>query len=220
MGLFDFLKGKKAAAPVEQKPVSEETPVQEAPAASTEPLAPEESAAFTAEPTPVPDLTVSMDGTPEKFRPMAEELLPPLLELLRSLCALEEEIFARSQQLEADKLKAGIPKSQVAPGWSELMQEYKERYGELVRDRCTEELLERGYARSCGKPAGYAYLNTGCRLAFTMKSSKRAVLEAIFPHGVDMQNQFVLRNTDAGWKLAEVNYGFASEPDKWHRFHI
>lgn len=221
MGLFDFLKGKKAAP---EKPVSKETPVQEKPAAPATPLAPvsEKPAAPAAEPesASTPELPVSLEGTPEKFRPMAEELLPPLLELLRSLCALEAEIFARSQQLEADKLKAGIPRSQEAPGWRELMEEYKERYGGLVQDRCTEELLARGYARSCGKPAGYDYLNTGCRLAFTMKSAKRAVLEATYPHGVDMLNQFVLRNTDEGWRIAEVHYGFASEPGKWHKHHI
>lgn len=116
---FDFLKGKKAAP---EKPVSKETPVQEKPAAPATPLRPfqEKPAAPAAEPesASTPELPVSLEGTPEKFRPMAEELLPPLLELLRSLCALEAEIFARSQQLEADKLKAGHPQEPGGP-WLE-----------------------------------------------------------------------------------------------------
>lgn len=79
---------------------------------------------------------VAIEDTPEKFRPAADEIVPPLLELLRARSALEAEIFARSRELEAKKLAAGIPQSQEAPGSEALWAEYERRYLELVQPRC------------------------------------------------------------------------------------
>ena len=77
----------------------------------------------------------TIQDTPEKFQPMAEELVPPLLELLRARNDLEREIQERFQALEAEKPALGIPKNQVHPDDPALWEEYRRRYLELVQPR-------------------------------------------------------------------------------------
>ena len=50
----------------------------------------------------------TIQDTPEKFQPMAEELVPPLLELLRARNDLEREIQERFQALEAEDRKSVV----------------------------------------------------------------------------------------------------------------
>ena len=167
------------------------------------------------EPDPI---QMEIADTPEKFRPMAEELVPPLVALLRQLSALEETFFQRSRELK--KAREARGERYVSQEEKDIWQQYKEAYGRLLDGRCTQALLDRGYAGSFGDPTAYGYLDTGCRLTFTMKSPARAVVETAFLHGVDMCHQFVLRNTEEGWRIDRVSYGFSSEPGKWHVFHI
>ena len=101
--------------------------------------------------------TVVQD-TPEKFRPLAEEIIPPLLELLEARNTLEREICARAMKLREEQAAAGLPPNQTTPAEEDLYEEYRCRYLELVRPRCTEKLLKWGAAGSWGKPAKYDYL--------------------------------------------------------------
>ena len=174
-----------------------------------------------ASPPPVPDpITMEIADTPEKFRPMAEELAPPLVELLRQLSALEEQFCRRSQALKSAREARG--ERYVSQEEQDIWTRYKEAYGRLLEGRCTQTLLDRGYAGSFGSPTAYGYLNTGCRLTFTMKSPGRAVVETRPSTGKawDLCHQFLLRSTEEGWRIDRVRYGFASEPGKWHIFHI
>ena len=174
-----------------------------------------------ASPPPVPDpITMEIADTPEKFRPMAEELAPPLVELLRQLSALEEQFCRRSQALKSAREARG--ERYVSQEEQDIWTRYKEAYGRLLEGRCTQALLDRGYAGSFGDPTAYGYLNTGCRLTFTMKSPGRAVVETRPSTGKawDLCHQFLLRNTPEGWRIDRVSYGFAGGPGKWHIFHI
>ena len=168
---------------------------------------------------PVPDpIAMEIVDTPEKFHPMAEELVPPLVELLRRLSALEVETCRRSRTVREAREAQG--ERYVSQEEKDIWTQYRESYGRLLEGRCTQALLDRGYGSSFGDPPAYGYLDTGCQLAFTMKSPARAVVETTFLHGVDMRHQFVLRNTPEGWRIDRVSYGFPSEPGKWHIFHI
>ena len=50
--------------------------------------------------------------TPEKFRPYAAEIVPPLLALLEARNELEREIWVRSIRLREEKAAAGISQHQ------------------------------------------------------------------------------------------------------------
>ena len=170
---------------------------------------------------PVPDpITMEIVDTPEKFRPMAEELVPPLVELLRSLSVLEGGTCGRSQALKRAREARG--EQYVSQEEKDIWKQYKEAYGSLLEGCCTQALLDRGYAGSFGTPTAYGYLNTGCRLTFTMKSPTRAMVETASSIGKawDLCHQFLLRSTEEGWKIDRVSYGYGGEPGKWHIFHI
>ena len=159
---------------------------------------------------------IVLKDTPEKYEKTADELIAFLLEFLGELNQLEEEIYIRDEKLVENKYKEGIPRHIVAPGSKELFAEYKERFGELAKDRCTAALLAQGYAGSYGNPTKYGYINGDFQLIFTMKSAKRAVIETRHYGGIEMKHQFVLKLTDEGWRVSERKYGFGNKTT-WYK---
>ena len=119
---------------------------------------------------------IVIQETPEKFHSLAQELAPPLVELLRQRNELEREICARSLKLREEQAAAGISPHLSTPAEEALWEEYRRRYLELVAPRCTEKLLRWGAAGSFGRPAKYDYLFDAPEPAvyFTMKSAKKA----------------------------------------------
>lgn len=166
------------------------------------------------------NVEIAVQDTPEKFRDMAEELVPPLLELLRRRNELEREICARSIKLREEKTAAGVSEHQTVPAEQELWEEYRRRYLELVRPHCTEKLLKWGAAGSFGKPARYDYLfeNPEAKVVFTMKTAKRAVVRTVARKSTDTCERFILRPSEEGWKVDGVDYSFGNNGD-WHCDH-
>ena len=58
---------------------------------------------------------IVMQDTPENFQPLAEALVPPLVELLRQRNELEREICTRSLKLREEQAAAGISPHQSTP---------------------------------------------------------------------------------------------------------
>ncbi len=79
------------------------------------------------------NIQIVFEDTPEKFQPLAEEILPPLLEVLKERNELEKEIFARSLKLRKEKAAAGVPEYQSGPEEEALWEEYGRRYLEIGR---------------------------------------------------------------------------------------
>ena len=46
-------------------------------------------------------MNIKIKNTPDKYKRMADEIIPPLLELLKELNSLEEEVFKRNSELDA-----------------------------------------------------------------------------------------------------------------------
>ena len=151
----------------------------------------------------------TIQDTPEKFQPMAEELVPPLLELLRARNDLEREIQERFQALEAEKPALGIPKNQVHPDDPALWEEYRRRYLELVQPRCVPGLLKYGAAGSCGKPARYDPLFEDPEGQVIFTTCKKS-WEACY--------RFTLKPFEDGWLIAGVEYRLGGESG-WHGEH-
>lgn len=149
---------------------------------------------------------VIFEDTPEKFRPLAGEIVPPLVELLRKRNGLEREICARALKLREEKAAAGVPAYQETPEEHALTEEYFRRYLELVQPRCTEKMLKWGAARSYGKPAKYDYLFDAPEpsVHFTMKSAKRAAVFSRNPVSYGYGYRFVLRPVEGAWKVDGV----------------
>lgn len=159
-------------------------------------------------------------NTSSKYESMVNEILSPLLELLQNLTLLEEEIFERDESLEAEKKELNISEHQVHPRWEDLMDEYYDRYTDLIEGRVSNKLLSKGYANSCGFPSNYSYAKgDDFEVELTMKSEKLATVIIDYVDVTEMRHKFVLRLSDNNWLIDEKYYGFAGE-DKWYSDRI
>lgn len=166
------------------------------------------------------NIIIEYRDTPEKLHGAADEVISYLVENLLKLNSIEEECSQLSEYQRRGIRIKGMPKNSEGI-WSL----YKTRYGEAVSSFCTDKLIARGYAQSMNgvrrvlAPDGvlveekiygrYAYLNYGCELAITMKSTKRAIIE-IFCFNrnrfdLNCWELFTLTNTDK-WRLADIKW--------------
>lgn len=166
-------------------------------------------------------LFVQVKDTPDRFRPMADTLVPPLLDLLRARSALEREIHDRWEAMDQAKLAAGVAYNQIAPGEPALWAEYRRRYLALVEHRCVPGLLKYGGPVSFGKPDKYGYLedDPACQVVFTMRSGKKAAVETWGHNGsLVVRHRLTLRSGEGEWLIARVEYGHGAGED-WHVDH-
>ena len=157
---------------------------------------------------------VILRDTAEKYSEKVKEIVPPFVDLMKAIVELEDSAFEKLEEQDAEKEKMGIPSSQVHPEFLDFMEEYREQYGALVSEHCTEKLLDRPYGGSIGRPAKYLDVVNG-PLYFTMKSANKAIIETENPKSSPEKLRFVLKNLDGVWKIDEVKYGFLDE-DTWY----
>ena len=161
-------------------------------------------------------MRVNYKNTPENYRAMVEIIIPPLLNLLKSLTLLEEEIFERNRALDKEKEALAIPANQVHPKWNELMDDYFHRQIQLMTGQVTRKCLEGGVRNSHGSPSEYNYVQTNdFSVDFIMTKAEEARIITHFQEALEMKHQFVLRLVDGNWLLDEKFYGFEDE-ETWH----
>ena len=161
-------------------------------------------------------MRVNYKNTSENYRAMVEIIIPPLLDLLKSLTLLEEEIFERNRALDKEKEALGIPSNQLHPLWNELMDDYFQRQMQLLTGRVTQKCLEGGVRNSYGSPSEYNYVKRNdFSVAFIMTKAEEARVITHFQEALEMKHQFVLRLVDGNWLLDEKFYGFEDE-ETWY----
>ena len=161
-------------------------------------------------------MRVNYKNTPENYRAMAEIIIPPLLDLLKSLTLLEEEIFERNRALDKEKEALAIPANQVHPKWNELMDDYFQRQMQLLTGRVTQKCLEEGVRNTYGSPSEYNYVQKNdFSVDFIMTKAEEARVITHYQEALEMKHQFVLRLVDGNWLLDEKFYGFEDE-ETWY----
>ena len=161
-------------------------------------------------------MRVNYKNTPENYQAMAEIIIPPLLDLLKSLTMLEEEIFERNRALDKEKEALAIPANQVHPKWNELMDDYFQRQMQLLTGRVTQKYLEGGVRNSYGSPSEYNYVKRNdFSVDFIMTKAEEARVITHYQEALEMKHQFVLRLVDGNWLLDEKFYGFEDE-ETWY----
>ena len=161
-------------------------------------------------------MIVNYKNTPENYRAMAEIIIPPLLNLLKSLTLLEEEIFERNRALDKEKEALAIPANQLHPKWDELMDDYFQRQMQLLTGRVTQKYLEGGVRNSYGSLSEYNYVQTNdFSVDFIMTKAEEARVITHYQEALEMKHQFVLRLVDGNWLLDEKFYGFEDE-ETWY----
>ena len=161
-------------------------------------------------------MRVNYKNTPENYRAMAEIIIPPLLNLLKSLTLLEEEIFERNRALDKEKETLGIPSNQLHPLWNELMDDYFQRQMQLLTGRVTQKCLEEGVRNTYGSPSEYNYVQRNdFSVDFIMTKAEEARVITHYQEALEMKHQFVLRLVDGNWLLDQKFYGFEDE-ETWY----
>ena len=161
-------------------------------------------------------MRVNYKNTPENYRAMVEIIIPPLLDLLKSLTLLEEEIFERNRALDKEKEALAIPANQVHPKWNELMDDYFQRQMQLLTGRVTQKCLEGGVRNTYGSPSEYNYVKRNdFSVDFIMTKAEEARVITHYQEALEMKHQFLLRLVDGNWLLDEKFYGFEDE-ETWH----
>lgn len=161
-------------------------------------------------------MRVNYKNTPENYRAMAEIIIPPLLNLLKSLTLLEEEIFERNRELDKEKEALAIPANQVHPKWNELMDDYFPRQMQLLTGRVTQNYLEGGVRISYSSLSEYNYVKRNdFSVDFIMTKAEEARVITHYQEALDMKHQFVLKLVDGDWLLDEKFYGFEDE-ESWY----
>ena len=157
-------------------------------------------------------MNIKIKNTPEKYKGMADEIILPLLELLKELNSLEEEVFKRNNELNAEKLILNIPANQNHPKWSGLMAEYESRYKEILKGKASDNLISKGYATHYSNPSEYFYVHSdNFLLEFAMQQSDMAIIIIHFNGATDMKHKFIVRQINKRWVVDEKYYGFADE---------
>ena len=157
-------------------------------------------------------MDIILKNTSEKYKRMVDEIIPPLLELLKELTLLEEEIFKRNHELDVEKSILNIPSNQIHPKWKELMTEYENRFEEMITGKVSENLMSKGYAIHYGNPSEYFYVNhDDFLLEFTMQQADMAVIVIHYQGAVDMKQKFMMRLINKKWLVDEKYYGFEDE---------
>ena len=157
-------------------------------------------------------MNIKIKNTPDKYKIMADEIVLPLLELLQELNSLEEEVFKRNSELDAEKLILNIPANQNHPKWIRLMAEYENRYEEILKGKASSNLMSKGYASHYSNPSEYFYANSkDFSLEFTMHQPDMAIIIIHFSGVTDMKHKFIVRQINKRWVVDEKYYGFADE---------
>ena len=157
-------------------------------------------------------MNIKIKNTPEKYKRMADEIVPPLLELLTELTLLEEEVYNRNRELDSEKSTLNIPANQNHPKWNELMAEYESRYEEILKGKASENLISKGYANHYSNPSEYFYTNSkDFSLEFTMQQPDMAIIIIHFSGATDMKHRFIVRWINKRWLVDEKYYGFVDE---------
>ena len=161
-------------------------------------------------------MRVNYKNTPKKYQTLAEIIITPLLDLLKSLTLLEEEIFERNRALDKEKEALAIPANQLHPKWDELMDDYFQRQMQLLTGRVTQKYLEGGVRNSYGSPSEYNYVKRNdFSVDFIMTKAEEARVITHYQEALDMKHQFVLKLVDGNWLLDEKFYGFEDE-ETWY----
>jgi len=157
-------------------------------------------------------MDIILKNISEKYKRMVDEIIPPLLELLKELTLLEEEIFNRNHELDVEKSILNIPSNQIHLKWTELMTEYKNRFEKMMEGKASENLMSKGYATHYGNPSEYFYVNhDNFSLEFTMQQADMAIIITHYKGAVDMKHKFMIRWINKKWLVDEKYYGFEDE---------
>lgn len=158
---------------------------------------------------------VKVVNTAKKYEGMEETIVPILFELLRERLALDEEMYEKTEKLEAEFEAKKDPNSISHLDLKPIWKEYNDRLTALIDGRVSEELKSRTRACALGDP-DYYYMNGEFAAEFTMRRADTATIVTTFKEisnripdcnrnadGIG-KHKFSMRLVDGKWILDNV----------------
>ena len=130
---------------------------------------------------------IDLTNVSAKFRPVAEDILPPLANLLEELYRLENDYFIQSKRLyrkgRVISFHEGI--REEITNDEDLKAKFKMLYRQLLDSHYTPKFLtqQRDCIHGTHYPADFKCLHTGCTIVLTMKSAGKATIDLLPNHG-------------------------------------
>ncbi len=153
-----------------------------------------------------------VNNAADKFKEMQPELCEFLFEMLCEINELEIKIGQRNALIE--KKTPGLNRDQISDEYKWLWSDFHDEYERIVRDKCTEKLLSKGYGKTFGTSIKYIWAEEnppaeiGERtLIFEMKAAKKAVIEVRYKRfGRSCASKFTLIKQDGKWLVDAHNW--------------
>lgn len=166
-----------------------------------------------------------INNAADKFKDMQAELCDFLFEMLREINAVEIKVGQRNALIE--KKTPGLDRDQISDEYKWMWSDFHDEYERIVRDKCTEKLLSKGYGDTFGTSIKYIWAEEsppaeiGERtLIFEMKAAKKAVIEVQYKRfGRSCASRFTLIKQDEKW-LVDAHNWISDYDNIWHRGHI
>lgn len=147
---------------------------------------------------------VELVNTSEKYAPMAETIVPVLFQLLRDRVALDEDIWAKDEEIGKQNIANGLREHAPTPEKKALWEEYHKRFFELIEGRVSEKLLKKSGANCMKNRSDYFYINGEFQAEFTMRQYNMATIIISFKTYHIEKHKFVMRLIDDKWLLDSV----------------
>lgn len=167
-----------------------------------------------------------INNAADKFKEMQPELCEFLFKMLREINALEIKIGQRNALIE--KKTPGLNRDQISDEYKWMWSDFHDEYERIVRDKCTEKLLSKGYGNTFGTSIKYiwaeenppAEIGDKRMLIFEMKAPRKAVIEAQYKRfGRSCASKFALIKQEEKW-LVDAHNWISDYDNVWHRGHI
>lgn len=166
-----------------------------------------------------------INNAPDKFKDLQPELCGFLFEMLREINDLEVRIGQRNAGIE--KRIPALDSAQISDEYKWLWRDFRDEYERIVRDKCTEKLLDKGYAKVFGTSIRYIWAEENPpaeiserKLIFEMKTAKKAVIEVQYKRSNrSCASKFTLIKQDEKW-LVDAHNRTSDYDNIWHRGHI
>lgn len=166
-----------------------------------------------------------INAAADKFRDKQPELCKFLFDMLREINALEIKIGKRNALIE--KKTPALDSAQISDEYKWMWSDFHDEYERIVSGKCTEKLLDKGYAKVFGTSIRYIWAEENPpaeiserKLIFEMKAAKKAIIEVQYKRFTQSRaSKFTLIKQDEKWLVDAHNW--TSDYDNiWHRGHI
>lgn len=156
-------------------------------------------------------LRISLKDTPERFHPVAKQVLPAFIKLFEDYAAQITPLMERDHAMRKQNADGKLSEQITA-----IEQESRQVKDRLFKGRITSNIYVTPYDTF---PSQFEYFLTGGSLHFIMKTTKKITVQTAFTDedGCETYHRFVLRPEDGDWLIDWFGYGYEAEEGPYRK---